>query len=181
MLGIRMTSLRRATNGDWFGRKRIPEDVRPLYEAEHGKRQEERFRRPASIPQGTATQEFRDWDADICSRIERLRAKARGEGEPALTPRHAHALAGAWYSWFVAQFEEDPGTADEWDAKSDEYERVCPCEFHGDDLLGDEVRTPVQRRAIHHVLTMQGDVERFLREKDRTLSDTAMGTLLDAL
>ncbi len=181
MFGIRMTSLSRATNGDWFARKRIPDDVRARYEAEHGKRQEERFRRPASIPQGTATQEFRDWDADVCSRIERLRTKARGEGEPALTPRQAHALAGAWYSWFVAQYEEDPGTADDWDAKADEYERVCPREFDGDDVLDDDARTPVQRRAIHRVLTMQGDVERFLSENDRTLSDAAMGAVLDAL
>ena len=69
---------------------------------------------PASVAQGTAMQEFRDWDAEVSSRFERLRAKSRGEGEPSLTPRQAHALAGAWYSWFIAQHEEDPGTADEW-------------------------------------------------------------------
>lgn len=51
MVGIRMTSLRRAKDGDWFARKRIPDDVRAQYEAHYGKRQEERFRRPASTPQ----------------------------------------------------------------------------------------------------------------------------------
>jgi integrase len=61
------------------------------------------------------------------------------------------------------------------------HERVCRREFRGDDLLQDELRTPAQRRAIHRVLSMQGDVERFLREKDRTLSDAAMARLLDAL
>jgi hypothetical protein len=52
MVGIRMTSLRRAKNGDLFARKRIPDDVRAQYGAEHGKRQEERFRRSSSTPQG---------------------------------------------------------------------------------------------------------------------------------
>ena len=84
MVGIRMTSLRRAGDGDWFARKRIPDDVRAQYEAEHGKRQEERFRCSASTFQGTAAQQFRDWDAEVCSRIERLRASVRGEGEATL-------------------------------------------------------------------------------------------------
>jgi hypothetical protein len=70
-----MTTLRRAKNGDWFARKRIPMDVRSAYERAHGKKQEERFRRSAAISQGAATQEFRDWDAELSSRIERLRAE----------------------------------------------------------------------------------------------------------
>jgi hypothetical protein len=126
MVRIRMTTLRRAKNGDWFARKRIPEDIRSAYQRSHGKgHTEERFRRSASLAQGTAMQEFRDWDAEVSSRIERLRAKKRGEGEPSLTPRQAHALAGAWYSWFIAQHEEDPGTVDEWGIVADEYEDVC--------------------------------------------------------
>lgn len=115
-----MTSLRRAKNGDWFARKRIPKDVRHAYERAYGKRQEERFRRSAAIAQGVATQEFRDWDAELSSRIEMLRAQGRGEGESVLSPRQAHALAGDWYSWFIAQHEEDPGTADEWSIAADE-------------------------------------------------------------
>jgi hypothetical protein len=45
----------------------------------------------------------------------------------------------------------------------------------------DEVRTDAQRHAIHRVLTMHGDVERFLCANGRTLSDAAIATLLDAL
>jgi hypothetical protein len=108
-----MTTLRRATNGDWFARKRIPEDIRSAYLKAHGKGQEERFRLSAALSPGIATQEFRDWDAEVSSRIERLRAKERGEGEGSLTPRQAQALAGQWYSWFIAQHEEDPGTVDD--------------------------------------------------------------------
>ena len=108
-MAIRMTSLRRAPNGDWFGRRMIPEDVRAAYRAAFGVSQEARFRSPAGTREGQAKQEFRDWDAEIAFRIERLRAEARWEGLPSLTHRQAHALAGQWYSWFVAQHEEEQG------------------------------------------------------------------------
>jgi hypothetical protein len=186
MVRIRMTTLRRAKNGDWFARKRIPEDIRSAYQRSHGKgHTEERFRRSASLAQGTAMQEFRDWDAEVSSRIERLRANERGEGEPSLTPRQAHALAGAWYSWFIAQHEEDPGTVDEWGIVADEYEDVClrfrSRNEHTDLLQKEEPRTTAERDAIHRVVTRRGDVERFLHEQDRALSDTAMHRLLDVL
>jgi integrase len=182
---IRMTTLSRAKNGDWFARKRIPEDVRSAYEAAHGKRQEERFRRPAALSQGAATQEFRDWDAEVSSRVERLRAKRRGEGESRLTPRQAHALAGAWYSWFIAQYEEDPGTADEWGIVADEYEDVClkfrPRDEHTDLLQEGGPRTDLERHAIHRTLTRLGKIDRFLQDKDRMLNDSAMHAFLDVL
>jgi hypothetical protein len=186
MACIRMTSLRRAkSNGDWFARKRIPEDIRSAYERAHGKRQEERFRLSASVSQGVATQEFRDWDAEISSRFEGLRARGRGEGEASLTPRQAHALAGAWYSWFIAQYEEDPGTADEWGIVADEYEAVClkfrPRDEHTDLLQEDEPRTGLERHAIHRTLTRLGKIDRFLQDKDRMLSDSAMHAFLDVL
>ena len=87
-MAIRMTSLRRAPHGDWFARRMIPEDVREAY------------RGASCLPRGAmvfprrdtggqAKQEFRDWDAEIASRIERLRAEARGEGLPALTHRQS--------------------------------------------------------------------------------------------
>ena len=93
--------------------------------------------------------------------IERLRAKSRGDGEPSLTPRRAHALAGAWYSWFIAEYGEDPGTADEWELVADEYEEVClkfrPSDEHSDLLQNDEPRTLAERNAIHRVLTGQAE------------------------
>jgi integrase len=185
MACIRMTTLRRAKNGDWFARKRIPDDIRSAYERAHGKRQEERFRVSAAVSQAVATQEFRDWDAEVFSRFERLRSSARGEGEPSLTPRQAHALAGAWYSWFIAQHEEDPGTVDEWGIVADEYEDVClkfrPRDEHTDLLQHDEPRTAVERNAIHRVLTRRGEVDRFLHEQGRALSDDAMHAFLDVL
>jgi integrase len=186
MACTRMTALRRAkSNGDWFARKRIPEDIRSAYEWAHGKRQEERFRLAASVSQGVATQEFRDWDAEISSRIERLRARGRGEGEASLTVRQAHALAGTWYSWFIAQYEEDPGTADEWGIVADEYEEVClkfrPRDEHTDLLQEEEPRTDLERHAVHRTLTRLAKIDRFLLDKERMLSDTAMHAFLDVL
>ena len=82
MTAIRMTSLRRAPNGDWLARKMVPKDVRAGHKATFGVSQEARFRAPASTRGDAAKQAFRDWDAEVTSRIERLRAEARGEGLP---------------------------------------------------------------------------------------------------
>jgi hypothetical protein len=110
-----MTPLRRATNGDWFARRMAPEDVRAGHRATFGASQEARFRAPASTRANTSKQAFRDWDAEVTSRIERLRAEARGEGLPTLTRRQAHAVAGDWY-------EEEPGAPEQWDFVAEQYE-----------------------------------------------------------
>jgi|GEM_PF-6340807 len=71
---IRMTSLKREKNGDWFARKGIPSDVRDSYKLAFGRSQEERFRRDASIPSSRAKIEFADWLAEIEERVEQLRS-----------------------------------------------------------------------------------------------------------
>lgn len=118
---IPMTSLTRAKNGDWFARKGIPQAVRESYKAAHGVSQEERFRRPASMPMGQAKQELRDWDAEVTSRIERLKAQQTGGGI-ALTFREALGLAGLWYGWFIEQHEDEPGPAGGWDVELSRWE-----------------------------------------------------------
>lgn len=122
MAGVRMTSLRRAPNGDWFARKMIPEDVLEKYRAAFGVTREARFRLSAAAREAAAKQSFRDWDAEVTSRIERLRADARGEGLASLTHRQAHALSGEWYTWFLVQHEEEPGGVEAWDHLAEEYE-----------------------------------------------------------
>ena len=177
---IRMTSLRRAPNGDWFGRRMIPEDVRGAYKKAFGVSQEARFRSPAGTREGQAKQEFRDWDAEIASRIERLRAEASGEGLPALTHRQAHALAGQWYVWFVAQYEEEPGDPEQWDLMAEEYETSFT-RFMKADEDPDSPYTPAQRRSVHRALTSLGRVEEFLHSHRMVLSGDAKATFLDAL
>ena len=144
MTSIRMTSLTRAPNGDWFARKLIPEDIRGAYKAAFGVSQEARFRSPAGTREGQAKQEFRDWDAEVAGRIERLRAEARGEGLPSLTHRQAHALAGQWYVWMVGQYEEEPGDPEQWDLMAEEFERASTTFTNPE--------APAARRHLHRAL-----------------------------
>ena len=177
---IRMTSLRRAPNGDWFARRMIPEDVREAYRAAFGVSQEARFRSPAGTREGQAKQEFRDWDAEIASRIERMRAEARGEGLPSLTHRQAHALAGQWYIWWVGQYEEEPGDPEQWDLMADAYETAIS-QFSRGDEADDSPRSPAVRRSVHRALTSLGRVEEFLQGHRMVLSGDAKATFLDTL
>ena len=151
MPAIRMTSLTRAPNGDWFARKMIPEDVRAAYKVAFGVSQEARFRAPGSSRADAAKQSFRDWDAEVTSRIERLRAEARGEGLPALTPRQAMALAGEWYVWFVQRFQDEPGEVEDWESRFEEIE-VASSTFEDPSCLP-------ARRLVHAKLTALGHVE----------------------
>ena len=170
---IRMTSLRRAPNGDWFARRMIPEDVRETYRVAFGVSQEARFRSPAGTLEGQAKQEFRDWDAEIASRIERLRAEARGEGLPSLTHRQAHALAGQWYVWFVGQHEEQPGEPEQWEVMADQYEMATSTFTNHE--------SPAARLHRHRALTLMGRVEEFLAQTRIGLAQTAKDALLDTL
>ena len=75
-MNLRMVSLKRAPNGDWFARKAIPADLRHDYKAAHGVALEERLRRPGSLSPAQAKQELREWDAEIPLRpFQAVRAK----------------------------------------------------------------------------------------------------------
>lgn len=173
-----MTTLRRARNGDWFSRKRIPEDIREAYHSAFKVRQEERFRVPGSLPSERAKQTFRDWDAEITSRFEGLRTKARGEGET-LTQRQVRALTGDWYLWFVAQHEEEPGQPEDWDIVVETYETSLTKFNRADD--DESPRTPVERRSVHRALERLGDIEAFLNERGMMLTEDTRGSFLDAV
>ncbi len=183
MAGIRMTTLRRAPNGDWFSRKIIPQDVRTAYRDTFGVSQEARFRCPASTREGQAKQEFRDWDAEITSRIERLRSEARGEGLPSLTQRQARALAGDWYAWFVRRHEENPGDPDDWALQFEQYEDAC---LAFDNRLDERdgpppPRGPKASRHVHDALLSLGSVPAFFGEQGVVLSKAAEASFLDAM
>jgi integrase len=178
---IAMTSLKKAANGDYLSRKAIPADVRDAYQKAHGVSREERFRRPASMPVERAKQEMREWDATISGRIEALRAASRGEGR-SLTQREAHALAGEWYRWFVAQHEEEPGTAEGWEIERERlqsaYERYAPDDPDPD---ADITVTPAERRHVRAVLTELARVPTFLSEHSHSLTPDALNLLLDTV
>ena len=97
----------RVKSGAFKARKGIPVDVRDEYAALHGKRWEELFRAPPDCTPQQAKALRNEWEADIDTRIATLRAKQRGEGHD-LTQKQAHALAGDWYRWFTAPYEDNP-------------------------------------------------------------------------
>src|SRR5262245_21523828 len=179
---VRMTTLRRARNGDWLSRKAIPIDVREAYQAAHGLSREERFRRNASLPVERAKQELREWEATIAGRINALRAASAGEGQ-SLSQREAHALAGDWYVWFVAQHEDEPGSVERWDLEKerldDAYVRFAPWDADHPDADDAWTRKPNVRRHVRAVLTELGRIPTFLAERSITLSADAQGMFSD--
>lgn len=161
---VQMTTLTKAPNGDWFARKAIPADVREAYKAAYGGGREVRFRRSATVSLGQAKADFRDWDAEITSRIEALRARAADEAIY-LSPRQISALCGQWYAWFVEQHSEEPGAPEDWENRHDQLERV----YHRFDLSPvREARGTIGKAAKRHLLAAlqeMGRIESFLAER----------------
>ena len=97
-------------SGDFYARKRIPDDVREEYAHLYGKSAEERISiKPTDA--SSARREAQEWGAEIDTRFGNIRAARMGDGL-ALSRKQALALAGAWYNWFVARYEEVPGAGD---------------------------------------------------------------------
>lgn len=181
-MAVPMTSLNRATNGDWFARKGIPKDVREAYKRAYGVSQEERFRRPASLSTGSAKAELRDWDATITSRIEALRAATRGEGR-GLTHREAHGLAGQWYGWFVGRHQDEPGEPERWEHLHEQLEearqRLVGRSVGTPDDDDDQPASPAARRHVRATVTELGHVGTFLGEQGIRLTQEAADAFLD--
>jgi hypothetical protein len=112
-MALRMVGLNRASDGRWFARKGIPEDVREDYQRLYGTKREAHLKLPADTPKYEAKARLGEWEAEVETRIATLRAQRNGEGQP-LTRLNAIALAGRWYNWFVKLHEDDPGPAKRW-------------------------------------------------------------------
>ena len=178
-----MTSLRRASNGDWYSRKGIPADIRAAYKRAHGRSFEEVFRRPSSVSLNQAKQALREWDADVSGRIEALRAQTRGTGR-SLSKREAAALCARWFDWFVARHEEDSETADGWQAiqgvLADALQPpVSVGGPHEED--NDQDFTPRQRDFARAFLSDTAEVSQFLLKEAVVLEDASRLLLLDTL
>lgn len=180
---IAMVTLSHARNGDWFARKGIPADVRPAYKAAFGVSQEERFRRPGSMSANRAKQELREWDATVSSRIEALRGAAKGQGRT-LTQKECHALSGEWYSWFLAQHEDEPGAPGDWDLVLEHFRGAAAAFEDGTDESepGEDVLLPpAMRRRVQARLSEIARVPTFLAEHDTVLTPEATEALLDVI
>jgi integrase len=119
-----MTSLNQTKTGAFVARKVIPKDARTEYKRLYSVSTEAILKVPTGTPKAQAKALHGQWLAEIETRIERIRAAAKGIGQP-LTPRNALALAGEWYKWFVKRHEDDPGSPEHWaDRKEHLTERV---------------------------------------------------------
>jgi hypothetical protein len=104
-----MVSLKSSKTGEWVARKGIPADARAEYKRLYGVGHEAILRVPSSTSKAQAKARLGQWQAEVETQIERIRAAAKGIGQP-LTVRNALALSGRWYEWFLARHDDDPGS-----------------------------------------------------------------------
>jgi hypothetical protein len=114
-MSLKMVALIRCKkSGAYIARKGIPADIRQAHQQLYGSYWETKFYAGGNVSAEEAKRRFAEWQAEVSARITSLRRTARGEGR-ALTHREAHALAGEWYTWFVALNETEPGSVSQWE------------------------------------------------------------------
>jgi integrase len=187
-MALRMVSLKSAKTGEWIARKGIPADARAEYKRLYGVGREAILRVPAGTSKAQAKAQLGQWLAEVETRIERIRTAAKGGGEP-LTKLNAFALAGRWYSWFVARHESDPGSPEHWaDRKEHLTERVwyphAPVE-HLEDPDADQswpwTQWPEVREAVRPEVAEMALVASFLASEGLALTADANILFVDAV
>lgn len=135
-MAILMVSLNPTKTGDFVARKAIPKEARAEYKRLHGVSREALLRIPAGTPTAQAKALHGQWLAEVETRIERIRAAAKGDGQP-LTKLNALALAGRWYAWFLERHQGDLRTPTHWSSRKDHFiwqvlAPHAPEEHHGE-------------------------------------------------
>lgn len=180
---ILMPSLTRDKNGDWFSRKGIPADVRDDYQRAHGLRQEQRFRRPASLSAGEAKAEFAGWLEEVERRINSLRVAKAGESQ-SLSLRQIHVLIGRWYDWFIAESEAEPSSVELWDHRYETYERAVLATGGLEEHLGGQEeaeRAPWHQALVRAKVVEISKLPSFLAAEGVRLDQASHDHLVDAL
>jgi hypothetical protein len=187
-MAIRMVSLKSSKNGEWIARKGIPADVRADYKRLYGVAHEAILRVPSSTSKAQAKACLGEWQAEVETQIERIRAAAKGTGQP-LTVRNAMALSGRWYEWFLARHDDDPGSVEHWaDRKEHLTERVwyphAPLE-HLEDPYPDRAwpwtQWPEVREAVRPEVAEMALVATFLASEGMALTTDASILFIDAV
>lgn len=187
-MALRMAGLSLTKSGEYLARKGIPEDVRDAYARLYGVRWEEKLRLPARTSKAEAKARHGEWLAEIETRIEALRATARGEGQP-LTRMNAVALAGRWYLWFVGKHVSDPGTPKQWREMSDylAYKVIYPeaPESYMENPKADPnwqwAKEPQVRQAVRPRIAELARVASFLADQGLALNADAYALFVDAV
>jgi integrase len=187
-MAIVMVSLNPTKSGEFVARKVIPKDARAEYKRLHGVGREAILKIPAGTPKAQAKALHGQWLAEVETRIERIRAAAKGTGQP-LTQRNALALSGVWYSWFVGRHADDPGSPEHWaDRKEHLLDRVwlphAPAE-HLEDAAPDPTwpwtRWPEVREAVRAEEAEMALVASFLAAEGMALTHDAYILFVDAV
>jgi integrase len=206
-MSIRMATLSRSKNGDFVSRKGIPKDVREAYTRLYRssakaslrvtragaaptapKMWEELFKLPASTSPSAAKVRWNEWCAEIDTRVATLRAAAKGEGRP-LTQVNALALAGKWYSWFLAQHENDTRLPSYWDELRDYLVwdvigREAPDEYKADtdaDPHWEWAKAPEVRDAVRPIIVELARPASFLASAGISLDGSAYKLFTNAV
>ena len=109
-MALRMVSLKRSNSGRWTARKGIPADVREEYFRLYGQRREALFSAAKDSSHAEAKVLLAEWIAQVETRIDAIRKRARGEALP-LTRKEALGLAGEWYGGSSANIKNMPRIA----------------------------------------------------------------------
>jgi hypothetical protein len=183
-----MTTLTRNKSGEFVARKGIPKDVRQAYSERYGVGWEVRLTLPAHLTEAEAKAKLGEWTAEVETRIETLRATAKGKGQP-LTQKQAHALAGRWYHWFTKQHEANPGDPKHWRELHDlliwdVIRRHAPDEYEENpeaDKSWEWAKEPEVREAVRPTMAQEARVASFLVEERIVLNADAYALFVDAV
>ena len=180
-----MVKLHQDGKGNYSARKRLPDDVREEYGRLYGPRLEAKFSASVNVGRQAAQQKFREWETEVATQIAAIRASQRGEGID-LTRKDALALAGEWYSWFIALHENDPGKPELWEAE--QWSIIDAMLVHAPDHVREEpisglawTRDPDVRAGIRPVIADRGYTAQFLASRGTALTNEAMARFLDGV
>ena len=183
-----VAKLKRLTTGAYAARKVIPKDIRSDYAARYGMAWEEKFYLGPSASEHEAKARFGEWLADIETRIGQLRAARKRAPEP-LTRQNAYALAGVWYTWFIARQAKDIRTPGHWNALADSlmwdvFRPHAPEEYEnrpGDDPHWDWQHDAEVRIAVRPTIATEALTKTFLIEQGKSLTPDANSLFVDAV
>jgi integrase len=182
-MGFVLPAPKTLKSGALTARQVIPADVRDEYQRLYGKAWEERWRADPGMSKAEQKQSYAAWYSEISRRIGALRAAKRGAAIE-LTRTDAAALAGEWYTWFVARHEEAPGKPERWDEEFwrfvDELRQLAPDEVRAEPIRGLEwTRDPEIRAGIKPVVADLARTAQFLASRGVALTSGAQALFLD--
>ncbi|MGY4476946.1 tyrosine-type recombinase/integrase [Bradyrhizobium sp. USDA 3364] len=187
-MALRMVALNRLADNRWIARKVIPQDVREEYARLYRVKREVHLKLPADTPKHEAKVRLAEWVSEVETQIATLRAKRNGEGQP-LTKLNALALAGRWYTWFVGQYEDDPGPPKRWREMSDHLVwnviyPEAPESYHENpkaDPHWEWQKEPEVREAVRPQVAELARVATFLASEGKALNAAAYALFVDAV